>query len=328
MSHANTKSPTAGIDVAKRKLDLALTGSAERLEAPNDTAGHARIGEWLRAHGVQRVGLEASGHYEAAIAAFLRQRGFEVLVLDPCQIQGWRRFQKRRAKTDPIDAALIAEAAAAVKTTRPPPDPRLVPLAEHLTFIEQINEDIARLKTRRDRYTDATLKRSLEAAIKRLTTQRKRSIAKLVAMLRRLPDLAHRLDLLLSIPGVGEITAATLVIRMPELGRLTREEAAALLGVAPINADSGEHQGARHIAGGRARLRRAVFLAAFTAAQHWNSLLQATYTRLRAAGKHHTLATVACARKLIILANAIIARNTPWQDEAPARPSQITALAA
>ncbi len=234
-------------------------------------------------------------------------------------MHGWRRFQKRRAKTDPIDAVLIAEATAAIDVPRPAPDPRLAPLAEHLTLIEQLAEDIARLKTRLERYSEAASLCFLKAEIQRLTRCRARQLARLIGRLRAAPDLARRLDVLLSIPGVGDITAATFVVRMPELGRLSRAEAAALVGVAPFNADSGEHAGQRHIAGGRSRLRRAVFLAAFAAAQHWNPTLQATYKRLREAGKHHTVATVACTRKLVAIANALIARNATWQPEPPAR---------
>jgi transposase len=319
MLEPTTTPPVAGIDVAKRKLDVAFTGRSERFTAPNDAAGHADIAARLKAFGVRRVGLEASGHYEAAIVAALRQHGFEVLILDPLQVHGYRRFQQRRAKTDPIDAALIAKVAAASDPARAAPDPRLAPLAEHLLLIEQLAEDIACLKTRLERYDTAEPRRLLQALIKHLTAKRRTQLARLVAKLRRAPDLARRLELLLSIPGVGALTAASFIIRMPELGRLSRGEAAALVGLAPFNADSGDQQGERHIAGGRRRLRRSVFLAAFTAAQHWNSLLQATYRRLREAGKHHTVATVACARKLVVLANAILARGTPWQADPPPR---------
>jgi transposase len=310
---------SAGIDVSKRTLDVAVTGNTERFTAPNDADGHALIAGRLRALGVQRVGLEASGHYEAAVAQYLRRHGFVVLVLDPTQVHGWRRFQKRRAKTDLIDATLIGLVTAAADASRPAPDPRLAPLAEHLTLIEQLAEDVARLKTRLERYTEATSLRFLKAEIQRLTKCRTKQLVRLLDRLRVDPDLARRLEILLSIPGVGDITAVTLVIRMPELGRLTRAEAAALVGVAPFNADSGEHEGRRRIAGGRSRLRRAVFLAAFTAAQHWNPLLKATYRRLREAGKHHTLATVACARKLVAIANALITRNATWQPDPPPR---------
>lgn len=305
----------AGIDVSKRTLEITVHGCRERLSETNDPAGHARIVAFLQTAGVDRVGLEVSGHYEAKLVRALRQAGFEVLVLDPGQIHGYRRYKQCRAKTDPIDAALIAAATAAYEddgVARVAIDERLSPLAEHLTLIDQITEDIARLKTRRDRYESKTSLRYLDGEIVRLGKQRKAQIAKLAAAVSKHADLKHRLKLLLSIPGVGQMTALTLVIRMPELGHMDRAQAAALVGVAPVNEDSGEHSGARHIQGGRQRVRRMLFLAAFTASQHWNPLLKALYQRLMAAGKHHKVAVVACARKLLEIANAILARGTPW----------------
>ena len=314
MSNPITKS--AGIDVSKRKLDVAVAGSSAGLTASNDLAGHEAIAGWLRQHGVERVGLEASGHYEAPVAAYLRRAGFTVVLLDPGQVRGYRRFRKKRAKNDAIDARLIAAVTAALDpdSIRPPPDERLAPFAEHLTLIEQITEDIARLKTRRDRYAEPAHRRYLESEIARLTKRRDKEVARLAAKLRRHADLAHKLDLLLSIPGVGEGAGLGFVVRMPELGHMTRAEAAALVGVAPFDVDSGEHAGERHIAGGRERLRRAVFLAAFSASQRWNPILVALYKRLIARGKHHKVATIACARKLVEIANAILARGTPWID--------------
>lgn len=311
MSKSNTKS--AGIDVSKKTLDIAVHESKERFGQTNDTAGHGEIIARLKALGVTRVGLEASGHYEAKLVRALRQAGFEVLVLDPGQVHGFRRFKQRRAKTDPIDAALIAAVTAAYDTVKPAPDERLAPFAEHLTLIEQIGEDVARLKTRRDRFESKALMRYLESEISRLTKRRMGEIKKLTANLHKHADLKARFELLISIPAVGPLLALTLVIRMPELGRMNRAEAAALVGVAPFNCDSGEHAGERHIQAGRHRVRRMVFLAAFTGSQHWNPLLMALYRRLTAAGKHHKVAVIACARKLIEIANAILARGTPWR---------------
>ncbi len=314
MSKSITES--AGIDVSKRKLDVALAGGPGQLQASNDPVGHQQIESWLRVHGVERVGLEASGHYEAAVAVHLRRAGFCVLLLEPGQVKGFRRFKKKRAKNDAIDARLIAAVTAAMDPDgiRPAPDERLAPLAEHLTLIEQIGEDVARLKTRRDRYSLPAPKRYLESEILRLSKRRDKEIALLLAKLRHHADLALKLDLLESIPGLGPLTALSFVLRLPELGRMTRAEAAALVGLAPLDDDSGEHTGERHIAGGRKRLRRSVYQAAFSASQRWNPILVALYKRLTAAGKHHKVATVACARKLVEIANAILARATPWRD--------------
>jgi len=305
---------SAGIDVSKKSLDIAVHGCSEVFRTTNDGAGFRLIAERLKALGVSRVGLEASGHYEAAVARHLRQCGFAVLVLDPGQVHGFRRFKNRRAKTDPIDASLIAAVTAAEDTVRPAPDERLAPLAEHLTLIEQIGEDVARLKTRRERYEARAHKSYLEAEIRRLERRREKEIKKLEASVCRHADLAQRYRLLRSVPGIGEMAGLAFVVRMPELGRISRGEAAALVGVAPINADSGDHIGERHIVGGRGRVRRMVYLAAFSASQRWNPLLVQLYRRLIAAGKHHKVAVTACARKLVEIANAVLARGTPWCD--------------
>jgi transposase len=136
--------------------------------------------------------------------------------------------------------------------------------------------------------------------------------------LRHHTDLAQRLDLVLSVPGIGERTAIALILRMPELGRVSREAAAALAGLAPFDHDSGQHKGERYIAGGRSRLRRALYAAGLAAAFHWNAALKALYQRLVARGKCHKTALVACARKLLIFANAVVQRGTPWAQTPPA----------
>ncbi|MGH6874671.1 MAG: IS110 family transposase [Aestuariivirgaceae bacterium] len=310
MSQSSIK--CAGIDVSKKSLDIAVHASTERFMESNDAAGHARIIARLKRLAVTRIGVEASGHYEAKLVRTLRQAGFEVLVLDPGQVHGFRRFRNQRAKTDPIDAALIAAVTAACETVKPAPDERLASLAEHLTLIEQIGEDIARLKVRRERFDDKALLRYLNGEIARLSKRRKAQIARLTAKLLRHADLQRRFDLLLSIPAIGQMLALTLVIRMPELGHINRAEAAALAGVAPFNNDSGPHTGERHIQGGRHRVRRMAYLAAFTGSR-WNPVLQQLYQRLTAAGKHHKLAITACARKLLEIANAILARGAPWR---------------
>ncbi len=153
------------------------------------------------------------------------------------------------------------------------------------------------------------------ADIARLKARRAAELLRIVEELRAHDDLARRLDLVLSVPGIGERTALALIIRMPELGRISREEAAALAGLAPFDDDSGTHKGQRHIAGGRARLRRSLFAAALPAAFRWNKALVDLYARLIARGKAHNAALIACARKLLIYANTVVARGTPWVEK-------------
>lgn len=315
MDDVSTK--CAGIDVCKGRLDVALWGGGQAFVAGNDAPGHKELIARLGALGVTRVGLEASGGYEAGVVAALRAAGVEVVVFDPRRIHGYRQFRNQRAKTDPIDARLIAAVTAAVEQVRPAPDPRLESLAEHLLRIDHLNEDIARLKTRRERYRDAAARRWLEREIVRLRRQRDAQRRRLQARVRAHADLAQKLDLLASIPGLGEMGALNLVLRLPELGRMSRAEAAALVGLAPFNRDTGQSSGTRRIAGGRARLRKAIYMTAFSASQRWNPLLAALYRRLMAAGKHHKVATIACARKLVEIANAVLARGTPWIDTPP-----------
>ncbi|CAN7741813.1 transposase [Bosea sp. LjRoot9] len=310
-SRQQTAVKAAGIDVSKARLDVAVVGG-ESFVVGNDQEGHGAIARRLAQLGVTRVGLEASGNYEAPVAARLRKEGFVVIVLDPAQVHGYRRFRKKRAKTDPIDAALIAAVTASVEELRPPPDPRLIDFAEELTLIEQIGEDIARIKTRRERFTAPVHQRHLAREITRLSTLQKLLRARITLKLSRHDDLKRRYDLARSIPGIGEIAALAAIIRMPELGQMSREQAAALLGVAPFNVDTGKHQGQRHIAGGRARLRKVFYLAAFAASQRWNPDLVSLHKRLSANGKSFKVALVACVRKLIIILNAVLARGTPW----------------
>jgi transposase len=308
---------SAGIDTGKYKLDAAIDGRPDRLQVNNDQTGHESLAAWLHKHGVKRVGIEASGGYERLVVAYLRTQGFDVVVFQPKQVHAYAMFRLQRAKNDNIDAVLIAACTAAVETLHAPPDPRFAALAEHLTFIEQIEDDIARSKTRREGFQITELKAEVEAEISRLKKRRALELKHLADSLRASADLAKRLDLLISVPGIGERTALALLIRMPELGTLSREQAAALAGLAPFDDDSGSRKGSRSIAGGRARLRKSLYAAALPAAFKWNKALVNLYNRLRAAGKPHKLALVACARKLLIFANTVLARGSKWAVDAP-----------
>jgi transposase len=306
---------TAGIDTSKAKLDIALHGRTERWQIANALQGWNTLAANLAKAGVTRVGIEATGGYERSVVEHLRAAGFTVLVLQPIQVKAFGRVHLRRAKNDALDAVLIAACAAALDQPKIAPDPRLAELARYLTFLEQIEEDIARFKTRLEHVDEPRLRRIITSDITRLKTRRLAQIRGIAKRLRGHGDLAKRLDLVLSIPGIGERTALALIIRMPELGRVSREEAAALAGLAPFDNDSGQHRGQRHIAGGRGRLRRSLFAAALPAAFRWNKALIALYARLIARGKVHNAALVACARKLLIYANTVVQRGTPWTEK-------------
>jgi transposase len=302
----------AGIDTGKSKLDVALDGSPERLQVENASEGHKALLDWLRRHRVKRVGIEASGGYEQAVVVELRRKRFVVVVFQPAQVRAYARFQLQRAKNDKIDAALIAACTAAVRKIHAAPDPRLLPFAERLTMIDQTSEDIARLKNRLESCRNAHIRELWKQEIARLAKREKAELKALAAAIREHHDLADRLHLICSIDGIGLKTAVAILVRMPELGQITREQAAALAGLAPYDDDSGEQVGARHIEGGRERLRRALYAAALPASFRWNPHLIALYRRLMIKGKQHKRALIACARKLLIYANTVVARGTPW----------------
>ena len=305
---------TAGIDTSKAKLDVAVHGRSEGWQVENRLTGWQRLAAEFCTVGITRVGIEATGGYESGVVRYLREQGFTVLLLQPMQVRAFARVHLRRAKNDKLDAALIAACTAAIDDPQSEPDPRLAELAGLLTYIEQVEEDLSRLKIRLEHVEEARLRRIVLSDIARLKARRAAELARLAKALRAHADLAHRLDLVLSIPGIGERTALALIIRMPELGQISREEAAALAGLAPFDDDSGKHKGQRRIAGGRARLRRSLFAAALPAAFRWNKALVALYARLIARGKAHKAALIACARKLLIFANTVVTRGTPWID--------------
>jgi len=305
-----TNTTTAGIDTSKAKLDIAVHNRTERWQVANALPGWRALAANLAKAGVTRVGIEATGGYERGVVEHLRAASFIVLVLQPIQVKAFGRVHLRRAKNDALDAVLIAACAATLNQPQIAPDPRLAELAGHLTFLEQLEEDIARFKTRLEHIDEPRLRRIVVSDITRLKQRRAAQIRDIAKHLRAYGDLARRLDLVLSIPGIGERTALALIIRMPELGRVSREQAAALAGLAPFDDDSGKYRGQRHIAGGRGRLRRSLFAAALPAAFRWNNALIILYARLVAGGK--TL--IACARKLLIYANTVVQRGTPWTE--------------
>lgn len=312
---ANDSTKAAGVDVGKAWLDAATAEGAERLRVSNDERGWAELLGWLSALGVGRVGMEATGGYEQGLAWALREAGLEVRVLQPGQVRAFAVFRLRRAKTDPLDAVLIAQATAAGSShgQAVAPDPRLAPLAERLTLIEQIEEDLVRAKTRLESFRQERQRTLAQTEIARLKARRGQEIDALVEALKAMSDIAQRLELALSVPGVGPRTALALILRMPELGQISREQAASLAGLAPFNNDSGKRRGERHIQGGRSRLRTSLYAAALPAAFRWNPALGQLYKRIRAKGKPHKLALVACARKLLTFVNSVLQRGQPWR---------------
>lgn len=308
----NNSINSAGIDTGKFHLDVAVHGLSTVCRFANTPKGHQDLAAWLATHSVERVGIEASGGYEKAVMRCLRDAGLAVVHFQPVQVRAYATFRLQRAKTDRIDAALIAACTAATDEVRAEPDRRLADLAERLTLIEQVEGDLARAKTRLEGFRQERQRALLEQEIRRLKALRRAELAALEAEIRQHADLGEKLDLIVSIAGIGTRTALAILVLMPEIGLLARNGAASLAGLAPFDNASGTTDRPRRIVGGRGRLRRSLFAAALSAAFRWNPALKALYQRLRTAGKPHRLALVACARKLIIFANTVVARGTPW----------------
>jgi transposase len=310
-----TKSIThvAGVDISKEKLSVCLLPEGEVFELANDAQGHGVLIERCRAARTQRVVVESTSIYHKACSQALGKAGFEVAVLQPLQAKAFAALKLKRAKTDRIDAELLAGLGLILDAVAALPSLELEALAETLTYLEQLDELTAWTKTTRERFQDKVILKTIDADIKRLARQRAALVAKLLKAIRKDEAMARRLELLVSIPGLGERTAITLIVRMPELGTITREEASSLAGLAPLNKDSGKQEGERHIHGGRKRVRKAIFMAALASAMKWNPQLVDFYAKRKAKGMSHKPAIVACARKLLTMANAVLKRGTPWQ---------------
>ncbi len=311
MEQRQTNTKIAGIDVGKARLDAAIHGSEAMMQVANKPGGFSELIEWLKAHEVGRVGLEATGGYERGVRAALEAAGFEVVVHQPIEVRLFARLKRRLAKNDRLDARLIAAATAQIEAVRAAQDPRLMELAERLTAYEQVTDLTAQLKCALEHVTLKDLAHDLRAKIAALAALKAKLLRQVVAAIRAHGDLLARFQLLMSLPGVGSVVAATLVVRMPELGALRKGQAAALAGVAPFDRDSGQWKGLRFIAGGRRRPRRMLYLAAM-AARRCDPGFKAFAHGLIQRGKPAKLAIVAVMRKLIEAANLILQRNQPW----------------
>lgn len=311
MEQVKSNTAVAGVDVGKYRLDVAVQGRDGQLETSNDVAGITAVLAFLAEHGVGRVGLEATGGYERDLRLAVEAGGMEVVVHQPLEVKLYGRVTRQRAKTDAGDARLIAAATAAIERQTKPADPALIELAERLTAYEQIADLLMTLRTFTESLRQPGLKVMMAGQIAQLVTLKATLAQELIASLKADPQLNARYDLLISLPGIGPIVAASLVVRMPELGSMQRGQAASLVGVAPHARDSGLHKGQRFIAGGRSRPRRMLYLAALSAAR-FDPTLNAFASRLKAAGKPAKLVIVAVMRKLIEAANLVLKRAKPW----------------
>ena len=307
----------AGVDVSKRWLDAVVHGAGEVRRFGNDASGLTGLVSWLGEAGVTRVGFEATGGYERDLRERLEAAGLEAVMHQPLEVKLFARIKRLRVKTDRSDALLIAAATAQVDAVKAAADPRLQALAERLTAYEQISDQLAQMKTAMEHVRLKDLAVQMKAQMLSLKRFKDRLARQVICAIKAQRDLAERYELLTSLSGVGPIVAASLVVRMPELGKMRRGQAAALLGVAPFARESGQWKGQRFIAGGRQRPRRMIYLAALSARRH-DPGMRAIAERLATAGKPPKVIIVAIMRRLIEAANLVLSRGQPWQRTAAA----------
>jgi transposase len=304
-----------GIDVAKATLDVTIRPGGEAWSAQNDEAGLRALVARLRAAAPALVVLEATGGYELAAVAALAAAGLPVVVANPRQVRDFARATGQLAKTDRLDAGVLALFAERVRPEpRPLPDEAQRALEGLLTRRRQLLEMLTAEKNRLGQALgrgQRAVTKSLRQHIAYLERELRMADTDLGEMLRRSPAWRERDDLLRSVPGVGPVLALTLLAELPELGTLTRRQLAKLVGVAPLNRDSGTLRGRRSVHGGRAPVRAVLYMAALSAARH-NPAVRAFYARLIAAGKPRKVALMACMRKLLTVLNAMAKSRTRW----------------
>ncbi len=303
-----------GIDVSKDRLDVHVRPSGEAFAVVRDGEGLERLVADLRGRDVALVVLEATGGFEMTVAAALAGAGLPLAVVNPRQIRDFARATGRLAKTDALDAEVIALFAERIRPEpRPIAGPDAQALAELVARRRQLVEMIGMEKNRARQARGKRVQRSLAAILKALEAQLASLDRDIDGVVRGSPVWRAAEELLTSVPGVGDVTARTLIAELPELGALDRRRIAALVGVAPVNRDSGQWRGHRAIAGGRVAVRNTLFMATLTAIR-WNPAIRDHYARLVAAGRPKKLAIVACIRHLLTILNAILRTRTPWQN--------------
>jgi transposase len=302
-----------GIDVSKDQLDVHVLPSGEAFSVVHDAEGLALLCERLSELKPHTVALEATGGFEVVAAGSLASSGLPVVVINPAQVRSFARALGQRAKTDPIDALVIARFAEAARPAiRALPDEAQRLLSDLVGRRRQILQMLTAERQRLGRTVEPRLKKSLKRLIMALQKELGEVDAEIDQAVRASPVWRRKEDLLRSVPSIGPIIARTLLTEMPELGSLGRRQAAALAGLAPFTRQSGQWRGKSFIGGGRTHVRTALFMAALSASRH-NPVLKVFHQRLIQAGKPKMVALVAVARKLLIILNAVLRDQKPWQ---------------
>jgi transposase len=300
-----------GIDVSKDRLDVALRPTPDRWAVVNDQSGIAGLVARLRHQAPTLIVLEATGGLEIPLTSELAAAGLPVVVVNPRQVRDFAKATGRLAKTDTLDASVLAQFAEAVRPAlRPLPDAQTQALSALLTRRRQLIEMCTAEKNRLST-ASPPVRKGIRAHITWLECRLADLDEELADTIRESPLWRDKDNLLQSTPGVGPVLARTLLASLPELGTLTRQQIAALVGVAPLNRDSGTFRGKRRVWGGRAHVRAALYMSALVATR-FNPVICVFYQRLCAAGKVKKVALTACMRKLLTILNAMLKHQTPW----------------
>ena len=305
-----------GIDVSKVKLDVAILPSGEQFTVSNDRHGVGELVRRLSPLAPSRVVLEATGKLEQLAVSELAAAGLPVVVINPAQVRHYAKARGKWAKTDPIDARLMAEFARDLEPElRPLPDAETQALAALCQRRNQLLEMEQMEKSRLQRAPRANQK-SIKAMLRFLRRQIEQVEKQIEHSIRNSPLWQAKRELLESMPAIGKVNSSTLLARLPELGQFTRQKICALVGVAPYNDDSGQWHGRRHIAGGRAGVRQVLYMATLSAVR-CNPALRDYYQRLLGRGVEPKAALIALLRKMLTILNAMVRDNTPWRPPCP-----------
>lgn len=307
-----------GIDVSKGHLDVYLHPLETAFQVLNDKSGWRQIKRRLQGHDVGIIVVEATGKYHRGVHRSLSDDGFAVAVINPYRSRSFGNALGELAKTDKIDARVLALAGEALKPDAVKPAPKsLEEMQELMSALSAFKAERTANRNRLGTAAGAVLKRILKSQLKSLERKIEQLEREVMARMQADPVLSRRYDILTSIPGIGPVVAMTLIAFLDELGCCNPKQIAALVGVAPMNWDSGLMRGQRHIRGGRARVRNALYMSAVSAARSTKSDQKIFYDRLRANGKPAKLALTAVIRKLAILANTLIIEDRQWQPICP-----------
>lgn len=301
-----------GVDVSKAQLDVCVLPTGEARSFANDAQGARGLLRWLHKLAPQAVGFEATGGYERRLLAALNTAGLPAQRVNPRQVRQFAQAAGILVKNDRADARVIARFCQTLPQRETRHDPVLAQLAELVTARRQLSAERTRRSNQSGQISTPLLQRIARQQLKRLDAEIKLIACEIARLVAEHDVLAHKRAQLCSVPGVGPVTASNLIAFMPELGTLNGKQAAALVGVAPFDCDSGSFKGKRRILGGRKSLRDALYMAALVASTR-NPVISRFYTRLREAGKPPKLALVAAMRKLITILNAMLRDNATWQ---------------